>query len=113
MHDPLMNEEPKPLNPFVSSVHSNKQALKEIDSAVFLKTAFDQSPSKGLELLFRRFYSPLCSHAVRFVYSKQVAEDLVSEVFFQFFFSFHVTYVYSIDTKKIRFRAQVVKKNGT
>ena len=85
MHDPLMNEEPKPLNPFVSSVHNNKQALKEIDSAVFLKTAFDQSPSKGLELLFRRFYSPLCSHAVRFVYSKQVAEDLVSEVFFQFY----------------------------
>ena len=85
MEDPLKNDESKHSNLFVASTHTGKPDSKEIDSAVFLKMAFDQNPSKGLELLFKRFYNPLCSHAVRFVYSKQVAEDLVSEVFFQFY----------------------------
>lgn len=85
MYDPLINNYPKPVNPFVSPAHNGKTDPKEIDSALFLKAAFEQNPAKGLELLFRRFYNPLCSHAVRFVYSKQTAEDLVSEVFFQFY----------------------------
>jgi RNA polymerase sigma-70 factor (family 1) len=85
MHDPLLNRETKHPNPFVSPLQEGKTAPSEIDSASFLKTTFEQNPSKGLELLFRRFYNPLCSHAVRFVYSKQIAEDLVSEVFFQFY----------------------------
>jgi RNA polymerase sigma-70 factor (family 1) len=85
MHDPLTNDEQKPVNPFLSSINAGRQDSKEVDAALFLRTAFDQNPSKGLELLFRRFYNPLCSHAVRFVYSKQIAEDLVSEVFFQFY----------------------------
>ncbi|TLV00875.1 RNA polymerase sigma-70 factor [Dyadobacter luticola] len=85
MHDPLQNQEPKRLNPFVAPAQEGKVTPSEIDSASFLKSTFEQNPSKGLELLFRRFYNPLCSHAVRFVYSKQIAEDLVSEVFFQFY----------------------------
>jgi len=85
MRDPLLKEEQMPSNPFVSYTHDGKTGAGEIDSAVFLKMTFEQNPGKGLELLFRRFYNPLCSHAVRFVYSKQIAEDLVSEVFFQFY----------------------------
>lgn len=85
MRDPLLDEEQIPSNPFVSFKHDGKTGSGEIDSGVFLKTTFEQNPSKGLELLFRRYYNPLCSHAVRFVYSKQIAEDLVSEVFFQFY----------------------------
>lgn len=85
MRDPLLNEESKQSNPFVSITHEGKIGLGDIDSAVFLKLTFEQNPGKGLELLFRRYYNPLCSHAVRFVYSKQIAEDLVSEVFFQFY----------------------------
>ncbi|MCE6990829.1 RNA polymerase sigma-70 factor [Dyadobacter sp. CY323] len=85
MHDPLLNQETKRSNPFVSPVHEGKSGPSEIDSASFLKTTFQENPSKGLELLFKRYYNPLCSHAVRFVYSKQIAEDLVSEVFFQFY----------------------------
>jgi RNA polymerase sigma-70 factor (ECF subfamily) len=84
MHDPLPNQETKRTNTFVSPLQEGK-SVNEIDSAVFLKATFEQNPGKGLELLFRRFYNPLCSHAVRFVYSKQIAEDLVSEVFFQFY----------------------------
>jgi RNA polymerase sigma-70 factor (family 1) len=85
MRDPLPHEEPGAGNPFLATSQENKPLLQEVDSALFLKKAFEEDPSKGLELLFRRFYKPLCSHAVRFVYSKQIAEDLVSEVFFQFY----------------------------
>ncbi|KQS33363.1 RNA polymerase sigma-70 factor [Dyadobacter sp. Leaf189] len=85
MHDPLLNQELKRSGPFVSVLHEGKNDVSEIDSASFLKLTFEQNPAKGLELLFKRFYTPLCSHAVRFVYSKQLAEDLVSEVFFQFY----------------------------
>jgi RNA polymerase sigma-70 factor (ECF subfamily) len=84
MHDPLPNQETKRTTTFVSPLQEGK-SVNEIDSAIFLKATFEQNPGKGLELLFRRFYNPLCSHAVRFVYSKQIAEDLVSEVFFQFY----------------------------
>lgn len=55
-----------------------------IDAELFIKRAFDVDNKKGYELLFKRYYQPLCSHAVRFVYSKEVAEDLVMEVFSQF-----------------------------
>ncbi len=55
----------------------------EVESA--LRRAFEEDARMGLELLFRRYHGPLCSHAVRFVYSRQIAEDLVGEVFFQFY----------------------------
>ncbi|MGV3558120.1 RNA polymerase sigma-70 factor [Larkinella arboricola] len=35
-------------------------------------------------MLFREYYGPLCSHAIRFVYSREVARDLVSDVFYTF-----------------------------
>lgn len=54
------------------------------DREYLIRKTFEHDPRQGLDLLFRRYYRPLCSHAVRFVYSRQVAEDLVAEVFFQF-----------------------------
>ncbi|MEA5259076.1 RNA polymerase sigma-70 factor [Arcicella aquatica] len=54
------------------------------DSELFIRKAFEESPQKGCEMLFRRYHKILCSHAVRFVYSKELAEDLVSEVFCRF-----------------------------
>lgn len=54
---------------------------KILDSEVFIRHAFKDNPRKGYEQLFRRYYRALCSHAVRFVYSKEVAEDLVGDVF--------------------------------
>lgn len=85
MRDPLLHEEPTTGGPFLTPSNTDNPRFQEVDSALFLKKTFEENPSKGLELLFRRFYKPLCSHAIRFVYSKQVAEDLVSEVFFQFY----------------------------
>jgi RNA polymerase sigma-70 factor (family 1) len=85
MQDPLSNEEHVPVTPLRVYTGQPSSASREADTALFIKAAFEDNPGKGLELLFRRFYKPLCSHAVRFVYSKQIAEDLVSEVFFQFY----------------------------
>ena len=54
------------------------------DAELLIRKAFEQNPQRGCELLFRRYHKVLCSHAVRFVYSKELAEDLVSEVFCRF-----------------------------
>jgi RNA polymerase sigma-70 factor (family 1) len=54
------------------------------DSELLIRQAFDQSPIKGYELLFKRYYKPLCSHAARFVYNRQLSEDIVVDTFAQF-----------------------------
>jgi RNA polymerase sigma-70 factor (ECF subfamily) len=51
---------------------------------LFIRKALEQDPVRGYELLFKRYYRPLCSHAARFLYSKELAEDVVSEVFCTF-----------------------------
>ncbi|MFC5409818.1 RNA polymerase sigma-70 factor [Larkinella bovis] len=55
------------------------------DNELFIRNAFATDPRVGCELLFRQYFSPLCSHAIRFVYDRQVAEDLVADLFFTFF----------------------------
>lgn len=55
-----------------------------VDSELFIRQAFESDPARGYELLFKRYYKQLCSHAVRFVYARDVAEDIVVEVFSQF-----------------------------
>lgn len=54
------------------------------DREFFIRTTFKQDAAKGYELLFRTYYQPLCSHAARFVYNKAIAEDLVTEIFLNF-----------------------------
>ena len=54
------------------------------DTEFFTRLAFQECPRKGCELLFLRYHQALCSHAVRYVYSKETAEDIVSEVFCKF-----------------------------
>ncbi|CAG5018898.1 hypothetical protein DYBT9275_06094 [Dyadobacter sp. CECT 9275] len=51
------------------------------DDERLLRSTFALNPQKGCELLFRRYYINLCNHAVRFVHSKEIAEDIVSDVF--------------------------------
>lgn len=57
---------------------------RRTDKEFFIRQAYEQEPRKGFELLFRQYYTPLCSHAVKYVYTKEVAEDLVAEVFYVF-----------------------------
>ncbi|MBN8824508.1 MAG: RNA polymerase sigma-70 factor [Spirosoma sp.] len=56
----------------------------EPDAEYFIRQAFATDPHKGCELLFRAYYRDLCSTAIRFVYSRQVTEDIVGEVFLAF-----------------------------
>ncbi|GAB3759897.1 RNA polymerase sigma-70 factor [Spirosoma pomorum] len=49
-----------------------------------LKSLFSTDPQQACELLFRTYYAPLCSHAARLVYARETAEDIVSEVFYNF-----------------------------
>ena len=74
------------LNPDFSSSRLPKlpssQVEKVIDDEFFIKQAFLENSHKGFELLYNRYYKPLCSHAVRFVYSKDVAEDIIAEIFY-------------------------------
>ncbi|WP_460634607.1 sigma factor [Larkinella harenae] len=51
------------------------------DDELIFRELFVQDPKRGCELLFRRYYANLVNHAVRFVYSKDIAEDLVAEVY--------------------------------
>jgi RNA polymerase sigma-70 factor (family 1) len=54
------------------------------DREWIIRKTMAEVPIQGCELLFRRYYVPLCSHAVRFVYSRAIAEDLVADVFCDF-----------------------------
>lgn len=51
------------------------------DDELLIRRAFQTDPDAGCDLLFRRYYQPLCSHAVRYVYSKVLAEDIVADLF--------------------------------
>lgn len=83
------DEEAKPnLYPLSNEGTDHSELPKEKpewkDNELFIRRTFAESPSQGCALLFRRYHKILCSHAVRFVYSKDIAEDLVSEVFCRF-----------------------------
>ena len=64
IHDPFAENEPEMLH-----------------DEYLIRDMFGQNPEKGCELLFRKYYANLCNHAIRFVHSGEVAEDIVSEVF--------------------------------
>ncbi len=63
------------------------------DTEVFIRKTFETDPQQGLELVFKRYYKPLCSHALRFVYGKQIAEDLVADVFYTFWQKGHYQHI--------------------
>lgn len=55
-----------------------------IDSELLLQQTFNDDPRQGCSLLFRLYYAPLCSHAIRLVFTREAAEDIVGEVFCKF-----------------------------
>ena len=76
--------------------HSQSEELKEalsiipittegssikLDDEYYLHRLFETDPQAGCCQLFKQYFASLCSHAARFVYSRQMAEDIVSEVF--------------------------------
>jgi len=61
-----------------------KTGGKVIGGEDLLDRFFAQNPQQGAELLFRRYYANLCNHAIRFVFSRDIAEEIVAEVFANF-----------------------------
>lgn len=55
-----------------------------VDNEIMIRQIISTDPQKGCEMIFRKYYQPLCGHVVRFVYSREIAEDIVSEVFLNF-----------------------------
>lgn len=78
---------PQPLLQLADQTLSNFKATKGMESDLDwqFRKLFDEDPHQGCELLFRKYYVALCSHAIRFVHSKEAAEDIVSEVFYRFY----------------------------
>src|SRR5688500_9355192 len=64
--------------------HFHSAETRIVDAEVLLQETFNTDPQQGCSLLFRLYYAPLCSHVIRFVYSRQVAEDIVADVFCRF-----------------------------
>lgn len=69
-----------------------------LDAERLIHRAFEQDPEAGIGLLFEHYYQPLCSHVVRFVSSKEIAEDIVSDIFYEF----HVGRIYRTITTSYR-----------
>jgi RNA polymerase sigma-70 factor (family 1) len=86
MEEKLQNKENNnPLFPLkIWAEEKSNGLLVEIDNELFIKKAFETDADKGISLLFKAYYAPLCSHALRFVSSKAIAEDLVSDIFYEF-----------------------------
>jgi RNA polymerase sigma factor (sigma-70 family) len=55
-----------------------------LDAESMIRKAFDTDVNAGISLLFQHYYEVLCSHAVRYVSSKEIAEDIVSDIFYEF-----------------------------
>lgn len=85
-HEPVDNNEKRWLaknNPEWNHTYS-KSGLAVPDTEAFLREAFNKDEWLGCSLLFDHYYTPMCSHAIRFVYSKEYAEDVVADVFREF-----------------------------
>ena len=84
MHQPLFQPLDEPAS-LIRSVGPTVSTSMENDPDWQLQRLWESDPREACEVLFRKYYVALCSHACRFVYSKEVAEDIVSEVFYLFY----------------------------
>lgn len=73
------------LSDSVAEGKSTANQAHYFDNDELIKLAFKSDTKAGCELLYRHYYHALCSHATRFVFSKSVAEDIVSDVLYQFY----------------------------
>ncbi|QKZ13617.1 RNA polymerase sigma-70 factor [Spirosoma sp. KUDC1026] len=82
MTQPLLTLSDHSLLPADGKPDISHQSSTDLDWP--LKTLFATDPHQACELLFRTYYASFCSHAVRLVYARETAEDIVSEVFCNF-----------------------------
>ena len=75
-------QQPENRHPFQQPVPS--EPARVADSESFIRQAFADNPLVGFELLFRRYHPAMHSQATRMVYSCEIADDVVSDVFLYF-----------------------------
>jgi RNA polymerase sigma-70 factor (family 1) len=73
--------DPQPVHPHEPFISADAPQPIMLDDEVLARQLLQTDPQQGCSWLFRRYYRPLCNHALRFVYSREVAEDIVGEVF--------------------------------
>lgn len=80
-NDDLIPEIEKQVKIFISQ--DDPSTIKEVslNSEILIRKAFEDNFDTGIEYLFRWYYEPLCGHAIRYVSSKEIAEDIVSDMF--------------------------------
>ncbi|MFN8349651.1 MAG: RNA polymerase sigma-70 factor [Spirosomataceae bacterium] len=78
-------EESLPLGKPLIPHSADTKGAAESDDELFIRKTLEANLRLGVELLYKRYYQPMCTHAVKFVGSRETAEDLVSEIFFQFY----------------------------
>ncbi|MBE9463569.1 sigma-70 family RNA polymerase sigma factor [Dyadobacter subterraneus] len=61
--------------------------LNRLESQIpfHVRSSFLKNPESGLGMLFKQFYNPYCRYATQIVNSTFVAEELVKNVFFQYY----------------------------
>jgi RNA polymerase sigma-70 factor (family 1) len=85
----LHNEQEETLKKVLTS--ESKTFMLDVEQAI--RVAFDKDIESGMALLFDYYYGSLCSHALRFVMSKTIAEDIVSDIFYEFHVHQRHTYI--------------------
>jgi RNA polymerase sigma-70 factor (family 1) len=73
--------QPEPADLLLHPARDPAKGVKLLDEELLIRKTFETDPKQGCEILFRKYYPLLCSHAVRLVYSSEIAEDLVAELF--------------------------------
>lgn len=71
--------------PEETRLKAQDEALSDTDlSERLIQNAFRTGPNAGMQRLFYCYHGLLCNHAVRFVSSRAIAEDIVSDIFYEF-----------------------------
>lgn len=55
------------------------------DSDEDILRIFNSDASRGIELIFKKYYEPMCLTAIRITKERSKAEDIVQEVFYELF----------------------------
>ena len=81
--------QPLPITNFYSSSTATESkkfpginGRKEIDIESLIMRVIEHDDYYAFELLFKKMYNPLCQFCIKFVKSPEVAEELVSDVFY-------------------------------
>lgn len=78
---PVENPENSSAHLFSLSSGASPQPSGLGDDELLIRRTFAQDARLGFAFLFRRYHTNLCNHAIRFIHSKAVAEDIVADVF--------------------------------